>query len=77
MTSKLDDGGSLRLHLSGRVTLADGAALWRQLHTTGSQNGATEIDVGGIERLDGGAAALLTAFAAQRSAAGADLRLVG
>ena len=77
LTSKVDDGGSLRLRLSGRVTLADGAALWRQLHTTGSQNGATEIDVGGIERLDGGAAALLTAFAAQRSAAGADLRLVG
>ncbi|HEX6810198.1 MAG TPA: MlaE family lipid ABC transporter permease subunit [Planctomycetota bacterium] len=77
LKSEVAAGGSLRLYLSGRVTLADGAALWRQLNATERQEGGTQMDVGGIERLDGGAAALLTAFAAQRTASGASLQLVG
>jgi phospholipid/cholesterol/gamma-HCH transport system permease protein len=59
------------------VTLADGEPLWRELRA--ALRGATdaEIDVAEVTRLDGGAAALLTAFKAELLVAGGGLRFTG
>jgi len=69
--------GMPHLRLSGSVTLADGAALWAEL--THALHGKTnvELDLAGVDRLDGGAAALLYAAACQHDARGGTLRFLG
>src|SRR5689334_22909743 len=70
--------GAPVLALAGHVTLADGALLWNQLRRSIGSNAATQVDVdiGGVTYLDGGAAALLTAVAAERARAGGSVRFV-
>jgi phospholipid/cholesterol/gamma-HCH transport system permease protein len=68
--------GRLRLRFAGRLTLADGGALWRQL-LDGIQAGAFEVDVAEVHLLDGGAAALLLAARAEAAARGRGLEIVG
>ena len=53
------------LVLAGHVTLADGASLWRQLKRVLKDLGAVQVDLAGVTHLDGGAAALLCAAAAE------------
>jgi phospholipid/cholesterol/gamma-HCH transport system permease protein len=71
----------LRLVLSGYVTLRDGAELWRQLGVAlrgaAAARGHVEIDLGAVDRLDGGAAALLAAAAAAQQQQGGKLGFVG
>jgi phospholipid/cholesterol/gamma-HCH transport system permease protein len=61
--------GERLLALAGQVTLDDGAELWRLLQRELERDdwhlGEVQVDVSGVERLDGGAAALLAAVAAQ------------
>lgn len=66
-------GDRRRVRLSGSVVLDDGVALWREL--SGLVRGAKEleVDVAGVDRLDGGAAALLTTIAGKLAAAGGSL----
>lgn len=77
-TADAPDGGA-RLVLSGSLSLAEGAELWRQWHVAVRPiaAGELEVDVAGVTRLDGGAAALLGALAAARGRAGGVLKFVG
>jgi phospholipid/cholesterol/gamma-HCH transport system permease protein len=70
-------GDVLRLELSGSVTLADGPALWARLHEVVRGAETIEIDVARIDRLDGGAAALLHAAASRSAPGGGPVRFVG
>jgi phospholipid/cholesterol/gamma-HCH transport system permease protein len=65
-----DAGDRRHLVLAGQVTLADGEALWRTLRRALRGTRTVEIDVGGVTRLDGGAAALLSAAKAELERAG-------
>jgi phospholipid/cholesterol/gamma-HCH transport system permease protein len=69
--------GMPSIRLSGRVTLADGNALWDGLRGALAGRGAVEVDLEQVERLDGGAAALLHAAARLHRAQGGTLRFVG
>lgn len=63
--------------LAGHVTLADGAELWRQLRRSlGNDASQVDVDIGAVTYLDGGAAALLTAVAADRARVGGAVRFV-
>jgi phospholipid/cholesterol/gamma-HCH transport system permease protein len=77
-TAGAADGRS-RLVLSGSLSLAEGAELWRQWHVAVQKlvGGELEVDVTGVTRLDGGAAALLGALAAARGRDGGALKFVG
>ncbi len=69
-------GGNGRLQLAGSLGLADGARLWRELGDLAPAS-EWEVDLAAVERLDGGAAALLLAWAAQRARAGEVVHFVG
>ncbi|MFN9948618.1 MAG: STAS domain-containing protein, partial [Planctomycetota bacterium] len=49
------------VELAGVVTLADGSRLWRELRDAVAAAETARIDLAGVERLDGGGAALLYA----------------
>lgn len=68
-----------RLVLAGSVTLAEGALLWRELRRLLVDGGdrPLELDVGGVTRIDGGAAALLSALRAEAARAGRAVALRG
>lgn len=70
-------GAALRLCLAGRVTLAEGDVLWRQLRGALAAGTVAEVDVAQVTRLDGGAAALLSACKAEMIRAGGGLQFVG
>jgi len=67
-------GSSRRVRLSGALLLDDGVALWRELQAVVRGAKDVEIDVADVDRLDGGAAALLTTIAGQLAASGGALR---
>ena len=69
--------GVPRLSLAGQVTLADGAALWAQLLQALRGEQAVEVDLAAVDRLDGGAAALLHALAQKHAASGGVVRFTG
>ncbi len=70
-------GGPLRLRLAGSVVLDDGAELWRSLR--GAMRAATEVDLdlAAVDRLDGGAAALLAAIASEVTDRGGRMQFAG
>jgi phospholipid/cholesterol/gamma-HCH transport system permease protein len=59
--------------LRGRVTLAEAARLWAELRLTLRRHPHLCLDLSGVDRLDGGAAALLQALRAQQAVAGGQL----
>jgi phospholipid/cholesterol/gamma-HCH transport system permease protein len=67
----------VRVQLAGQVTLVDGAALWQGLRAILRSGAAVEIDLGGVGRLDGGAAALFTACVAEHAERGGSVQLRG
>jgi len=67
----------LRLQLAGSVTLADGPELWRHLQKALGSATTVEIDVAHVDRLDGGAAALLHASATTSEGQPRAVRFVG
>lgn len=72
--------GVPHLRLRGSVTLAEGSLLWSELHRElqgKDRGGMVELDLSGVERLDGGAAALLHAIARQHGEQGGALRFLG
>lgn len=77
LTSEPAAAGSLRVRLGGALTLRDGARLWRDLGAAVHGHGDVEVDVAGVDRLDGAAAALLQATAMQHAEAGFVLRYTG
>ncbi len=68
--------GVVRVRLGGSFALADGAGLWQELQQLRSP-AAFEVDVAAVDRLDGGCAALLQAWAAQRRRDGGQVSFVG
>lgn len=70
-------GAAAGFALGGQVTLADGAALWATLLRALPAHGEAEVDLSAVDRLDGGAAALLQAIVRQRAATGAVVHLRG
>ncbi len=78
LSSAAAPDGKPALSLAGHVTLADGAELWRQLRRSLDRDDAApvDVDIGAVTYLDGGAAALLTAVAAERVRAGGAVRFV-
>jgi phospholipid/cholesterol/gamma-HCH transport system permease protein len=77
LTSEPVTSGSLRLRLGGTLTLREGARLWRDLGAALQGQGDVEIDIAAVDRLEGGAAALLAARAMQHAEAGGRLRYTG
>jgi phospholipid/cholesterol/gamma-HCH transport system permease protein len=74
--TKAHDGDVLRL--SGQVRLADGAAVSAEVRAAvGSPPGRLRIDLSGVERIDGGSAALLLALRAEAIARGGEVELEG
>lgn len=71
-----DGAGARRVALTGSVTLRDGASLWRELGRAFAQADTIELDVGGVDRMDGGSAALVNAIVTQRRAAGSTVEVV-
>ena len=63
--------------LSGAVTLADGAQLWRDLHAALAGAAGAHIDLAGVDRLDGGCAALLHAVRAECAGSGRVCEFIG
>ncbi|MBX3464437.1 MAG: MlaE family lipid ABC transporter permease subunit [Planctomycetes bacterium] len=70
-------GGGPRLRLRGALTLRDGAALWQDLGGAIAGHGDVEVDLSGVDHLDGGAAALLAALAAGHAERGGVLHYTG
>ncbi|MCC7397743.1 MAG: MlaE family lipid ABC transporter permease subunit [Planctomycetes bacterium] len=68
--------GRLRVELGGRLTLTEGAQLWRQLQLALRERPA-EIDLAGVTRLDGGSAALLASLVARQRSGGDGVEIVG
>jgi phospholipid/cholesterol/gamma-HCH transport system permease protein len=72
-----DAGGQRRLVLRGDVTLAGGDVLWRELRRELRGAAAAQIDLAEVGRLDGGAAALLSACKADFERDGKTLEFTG
>lgn len=77
LTSDPAVAGSLRLRLGGALTLRDGRRLWQDLGTAVHGHGDVEVDLATVDRLEGGAAALLTATALRHAEHGGQLRYTG
>ncbi len=77
LSSDSSASGPLQVRLAGSVVLDDGAELWRALR--GALRAATEVDVdlAAVDRLDGGAAALLAAIASEVNDRGGTIQFVG
>jgi len=74
-----DAEGRGRLMLRGRLAFSHAAALWRELrkHSMGVQRGQTfDLDMAGVESIDGGAMALLTHLRAELQQRGVGCELV-
>ncbi|MBL9079548.1 MAG: ABC transporter permease [Planctomycetes bacterium] len=69
--------GRLRLRLQGSLTLRDGARLWRDLAAACAGYAEVEVDLAAVERLDGGAAALLAGSALRQGERGGRIVWVG
>jgi phospholipid/cholesterol/gamma-HCH transport system permease protein len=69
--------GDRVVELAGVVTLADGARLWRELRDAVAAAETARIDLSGVERLDGGGAALLYAVRDERVGRGRVCELAG
>jgi phospholipid/cholesterol/gamma-HCH transport system permease protein len=63
--------------LHGRVTLDEGADLWRSLRKALRDGTHVEVDVAGVTRLDGGAAALIAAAVAEARGEGRAVTVTG
>lgn len=70
-------GAGQELTLAGHLTLADGASLWAELRRAVAPAGPVQVDVTGVTYLDGGAAALLAAIAAEHTRRGRQWRFTG
>jgi phospholipid/cholesterol/gamma-HCH transport system permease protein len=77
LTQQPATAGSLRLCLGGALTLRDGAQLWRELGAAVRGHDDVEVDLAAVDRLEGGAAALLAATAMQHAERGGVLRYTG
>ncbi len=77
LTREPATAGALRLRLCGTLTLRDGARLWRDLSAAVQGHGDVEVDLAAVDRLEGGAAALLTATAMHHAEHGGVLRYIG
>jgi phospholipid/cholesterol/gamma-HCH transport system permease protein len=75
--SRTDAVGGARCALSGHLTLDAGAVLWRELQSALGGRGAIDLELAGVDYLDGGAAALLAAAIAAHQARGGTVRLTG
>ena len=69
-------GDCRRVQLAGPITLAEGAELWRQVRTALAGATSAEVNMAQVTRLDGGAAALLTAVATEMMRSGGGLQFV-
>lgn len=67
----------LHVSLQGALLLRDGAELWRALGAAVAGHEDVEVDLSGVGRIDGGAAALLVATAIRHGEQGFALRYVG
>ncbi|MCU0866071.1 MAG: MlaE family lipid ABC transporter permease subunit [Planctomycetes bacterium] len=72
-----EPNGAVRWVLHGHLTLDCGATLWRELQQALAPGAALELDLAGVDYLDGGAAALLTAALAAHQTRGGRVQLVG
>ena len=70
------DGGAT-VRLSGEVTLEQGEQLWRELPIALTGSAPAVLELSGVTRLDGGAAALLNSLLAQARAGGRAVNCVG
>jgi ABC-type transporter Mla MlaB component len=77
LTREVVADGTVRVHLAGSLLLQDGASLWRQMQAAVPSTGDVAVDVAGVDRLDGGAAALLTAIAGRLAVGGGRLTFHG
>ena len=66
-------GDDRQLQFAGQLTLADGAALWRELTRALLGAGSAAIDFAAVKHVDGGAAALLNACKAELQRRGGTL----
>lgn len=74
---RTEQAGAVRCALRGHLTLDCGAALWRALQQALVGGGAIELDLAGVDYLDGGAAALLASALASHQTRGGQVQLVG
>lgn len=77
LTTEVAVSGAVRLRIAGNLALDDGAALWRDVNAAVRGARSVEFDVARVERLDGGAAALLTAVAGRLVSSGGAVQFVG
>jgi len=77
ITSESCHDGGARVRLCGAVTLAEGQQLWRQLSAALGASGDAVVELSGVTRIDGGAAALLHAILARHRATGMQIELCG
>ena len=63
-----------RCSISGALTIAGCAALWRELELAGALREATQADLSAVEAADSAGLALLVAWRAERRRAGGELR---
>jgi phospholipid/cholesterol/gamma-HCH transport system permease protein len=77
LTREALDGGVVRIVLGGTLVLREGHRLWDALEEQLRGASQVEIEVSGVEHLDGGAAALLAAIQMQVTDRGGEMRVVG
>lgn len=77
LTREVVADGTVRVRLAGSLRLADGASLWREMKAAVPATGDVAVDVAAVDRLDGGAAALLTAIAGRTAVGGGRLTFHG
>ena len=65
-----------RLFLRGRCELADAERLWQGLRRALAETAVHELDLSGVESMDGACAALVQGAVSERRAAGGELRLI-
>jgi len=72
-----DPGGRARLELRGDCLLPGGERLWESVSEALRGGAEVEVDLSGVERLDGACAALLQALRAEGARGGGRLELLG
>ena len=77
ITSERAADGGATVRLSGEVTLEQGERLWRELPIALTGAAPAVLELSGVTRLDGGAAALLHSLLARARAGGRAVRCVG
>ena len=71
------ESGRCRVSLEGALTLVQGPSLWAELPRALDVAKQSELELSAVERLDGGAAALLLEAVARARAAGRDVAISG